>query len=119
MNKRGRLIIISAPSGTGKTTVIHRFLVKNPNMIHSVSCTTRPKRPNEIDGKDYHFISLTTFKEGITGNQFAEWAHVHDHYYGTPKEILESWLREGREVLLDVDVVGGTHLKKIYRDQAV
>lgn len=115
----GRLIIIAAPSGTGKTTVIHRFLSTNPNTIHSVSCTTRPIRPNEVDGRDYHFIDDVTFKKWISEGKFAEYCPVHDHIYGTPKEPLDKWLSEGKDVLLDLDVVGALKLKKLYGDKAI
>lgn len=116
---KGRLIIISAPSGTGKTSVIQRLLKKHPTMIHSVSWTTRPKRQQEIDGQDYHFIDEATFKQGMATGTFAEWAEVHNGYYGTPKEPLERWLQEGRDVLLDLDVQGGLNLKKLYSTQAL
>lgn len=115
----GRLIIISAPSGTGKTSVIRRLLVRHPNMIHSVSWTTRPKRSDEIDGKDYHFVSAQKFAGGVQAGNLAEWAEVHNARYGTPKEPLEQWLAEGKDVLLDLDVQGGLNLKKLYADRAV
>lgn len=117
--KPGRLIIISAPSGTGKTSVIQRLLNKHSLMIHSVSWTTRPKRNQEIDGQDYHFITEADFKRGIAEGVFAEWAHVHNCYYGTPQAPLERWLQEGRDVLLDLDVQGGLNLKKSYAHQAI
>ncbi len=88
-------------------------------MIHSVSWTTRSRRPQEIDAKDYHFVSPAAFKKGIQENGFAEWAQVHDAHYGTPKAPLEKWLKEGREVLLDLDVQGAMNLKKIFAKQAV
>jgi|SRR3989338_2997625 len=117
--KQGRLIIISAPSGTGKTSVIQRFLVKHPNMIHSVSCTTRPQRITETNGKDYHFIDAATFQKWIQEGKLAEWADVHNYRYGTPKEPLDEALSIGKNVLLDLDVVGGMNLKKMYQDRAV
>lgn len=117
--KKGRLIIISAPSGTGKTSVIQRLLKKYPNMIHSVSWTTRERRPQEIEGQDYHFTTKTTFQKGIGEGVFAEWAKVHQSFYGTPKGALEEWLKRERDVLLDIDVQGGMNLKKMYQDQAV
>lgn len=116
---KGRLVIISAPSGTGKTSVIHHLLARHPNMIHSVSWTTRPKRSQEIDGKDYHFISEAEFRRGIKQGALAEWAEVHHAYYGTPKQPLETWLRVGRDVLLDLDVQGGMNLKKRYAEHSV
>lgn len=116
---QGRLIIISAPSGTGKTSVIQRLLKRHPQMIHSVSWTTRAKRPQEADGKDYHFVAEAYFKKGIQENAFAEWAQVHSAYYGTPKAPLEKWLKEKREVLLDLDVNGAMNLKKLFGPQAL
>jgi len=113
------LVIIAAPSGTGKTTVIRRFLEAHPDMVHSVSCTTRPPRRGESDGRDYHFISRREFEEGISDGRFAEWAEVHGHLYGTPKEPLERWLSEGKKVLLDLDVVGSLKLKSIYKERAI
>ncbi|MDO8528102.1 MAG: guanylate kinase [Deltaproteobacteria bacterium] len=116
---KGQLIIISAPSGTGKTSVIRRFLATHSNMLHSISCTTRPMRTGEIDGKDYHFIDEETFKKRIAQNEFAEWANVHNWFYGTLKAPLEQALKEGKEVLLDLDVQGGMALKKIFQGKAV
>ena len=112
--KRGCLVIISAPSGTGKTSVIQKLLERNPKMVHSVSCTTRSKRAGEVDGKDYHFISRQEYQKRIAENRFAEWAQVHDFFYGTPKEPLQKWLQQGVAVLLPIDVQGGMALKKLF-----
>jgi guanylate kinase len=117
--KKGRLIIISAPSGAGKTSVIRRFLASHPNMVHSISCTTRPKRGDEVDGRYYHFMSDHAFRSGIENGRFAEWAEVHGHLYGTPIEPIEAALRSGKDVLLDLDVVGGLRLKGLYKERAV
>ncbi|MFH0799529.1 MAG: guanylate kinase [Pseudomonadota bacterium] len=119
MKRKGRLIIVTAPSGTGKTSVIHRFLSAHPDMIHSVSCTTRPIRKGEVDGRDYHFIDREEFSKGIDDGKFAEWAEVHNNFYGTPNAPLEAWLAAGTDVLLDVDVVGSLSLKKIYGGRAI
>jgi guanylate kinase len=119
MTPRGHLIIIAAPSGTGKTSVIRRFLATHPQMIHSVSCTTRPMRVGDVDGRDYHFIDEATFRRWIAEGRFAEWAEVHDHLYGTPREPLDAALAAGTEVLLDLDVVGSLNLKKMYGDRAI
>ncbi|MDO8494030.1 MAG: guanylate kinase [Deltaproteobacteria bacterium] len=116
---RGCLVIISAPSGTGKTTVIQRLLEKNQRMVHSVSCTTRARRPQETDGKDYHFLSVEEFQKGIRENRFAEWAEVHGSFYGTPKEPIERWLSAGVTVLLPIDVQGGMNLKNLYPRAAI
>lgn len=119
MKDKGRLIIISSPSGGGKTSVIAHFLKTHPNVVHSISCTTRPARPGEKDGQYYHHISHEDFQDGIKKGKFAEWAEVHDNLYGTPKEPIERWLNEGKDVLLDVDVVGGMNLKGLYKERAV
>ena len=119
MARKPRLIIIAAPSGTGKTTVIRRFLETHPDMVHSVSCTTRPMRPGDVEGRDYYFIDQKEFEDGIKKNKFAEWAEVHSHLYGTPKEPLDRWLKQNKDILLDVDVIGSLNLKKIYGKQAI
>lgn len=118
-NKRGKLIVISAPSGAGKTTVIRCLTAKHPEMVHSISCTTRPPRPDSMDRRDYTFTDKKKFKRWIEEGRFAEWAEVHDHLYGTPREPLDEWILDGVDVLLDVDVVGGINLKKLYKDDAV
>lgn len=116
---QGRLLIISAPSGTGKTSVIQKLLVRHPAMIHSISWTTRSMRAQEKDGKDYHFKDEALFKKGVEDGIFAEWAHVHDCYYGTPKAVLDGWLKEKKNVLLDLDVQGAMNLKRLYGARAV
>ena len=117
--ERGRLIIISAPSGGGKTSVIHFLTSKFPDLIHSISHTTRPKRPGKVDEGYYHFVDMESFREGIRKDLYAEWAEVHDNLYGTPKEPLERALNEKKDILLDVDIVGGMKLKALYGDRAV
>ena len=111
---QGRLVIISAPSGTGKTSVIQKLLKQHLHRIHSVSCTTRALRGAEKEGIDYHFISEKKFKQMIHDNEFAEWAEVHGCFYGTPKTPLEKWLSEGLDVILDLDVQGGMRLKNLF-----
>ncbi|PIR16879.1 MAG: guanylate kinase [Deltaproteobacteria bacterium CG11_big_fil_rev_8_21_14_0_20_49_13] len=115
----GRLIIIASPSGGGKTSVIKRFLGSHPNIVHSISCTTRPARRGETNGKYYQYLDRLTFEAGIKAGQFAEWAEVHNNLYGTPKEPLDIWLSEGKDVVLDLDVVGSLNLKKLYGNRAV
>lgn len=119
MIRQGRLIIITAPSGTGKTSVIRKLLSIHLQMVHSVSWTTRPIRPGEVKGRDYCFIDEEAFRKGIANDRFAEWAEVHGHFYGTPRGPLNEWLKEGRDVLLDVDVVGCLNLKREYGDVAI
>lgn len=115
----GRLIVIAAPSGGGKTTVIKHLQARHPEMVHSISCTTRPKRPGEVDGKYYHHLNRTTFEDGLKNSRFVEWAAVHDNLYGTPKEPLDNWLAQGKDVLLDLDVVGSLNIKKIYGPRSI
>lgn len=119
--KKGKLIIFSAPSGSGKTTLVHHLL-KQPelNLAFSVSATSREKRPNETDGKDYYFISTTDFKREIDEDAFVEWEEVYkDNYYGTLKSEVERLLNEGKNVIFDIDVVGGLNIKKQYPENSL
>lgn len=113
------LIVISAPSGTGKTTIIERLLTYFPNLTYSISVATREKRKGEVEGKDYVFIDVEEFLRRVEREEFAEWAKVHGNYYGTPKELLQDLLTCGKDVLLDVDVQGGIQLKKGYGKEVV
>jgi guanylate kinase len=115
-SKKGKVIVISAPSGTGKSTVCRLLLKKIKNLKYSVSVTTRQKRKFEKDGKDYFFVTKDEFKKMVKNNYFIEWQKVHNNYYGTPKEFIEKNLNKGYNVLLDIDVKGGKTLKKIYPD---
>lgn len=108
--KTGRLFILSAPSGTGKTTLCRRILSAFPDICYSVSFTTRPPRNGETEGKDYHFISRQEFERMIRENRWAEWAKVHGNYYGTSADLLEEDLSKGRDVLLDIDVNGARQI---------
>ena len=108
------LIIISAPSGTGKTTLCKSIRKIFPEIDWSISYTTRFRRPNEIDGKDYNFISRDTFNELIKDNKLAEWENVHDSLYGTAKKTLNDIIKENKFLLLELDVKGAVELKKIY-----
>jgi guanylate kinase len=111
---RGLLFVISAPSGVGKTTLIQRILSERPDLRFSVSCTTRPPRPGEVPGKDYHFLSDDEFDSGIESGRFLEWAGVHDRRYGTDGEQIENWLCGGTDVLLDIDVQGALQVRCSY-----
>jgi guanylate kinase len=112
--KKGLVIVVSAPSGAGKTTLCGRLFSAMPGTRFSVSCTTRAPRPGEIDGKDYFFVSEKTFKSMIAGKEFVEWAQVHGNYYGTPKKHLVNSINKGTDVVLDVDVQGGLAIKKLF-----
>jgi len=102
------LIVISAPSGGGKTTLCQQLLSRHPEMTRAVTCTTRAPRPGEIDGRDYFFIDEAEFARRIEAGAFLEHARVFDHSYGTPKPQVLDTLRQGRDVLLNIDVQGAT-----------
>ena len=99
-------VILSSPSGGGKTTIAHQLLAKRQDVGYSVSCTTRPPRDGEVDGRDYHFRSLESFRGGQAAGEFAESAEVHGHLYGTLRAEVERVLSQGRHVIMDIDVQG-------------
>ena len=109
---KGLLIVISAPSGTGKTTLTHMLLKAFPNMEFSVSYTTRKPRPGEVNGKDYFFVDRDTFERMIEEGDFLEWAEVYGNLYGTSKSQVLKALNEGKDVLLDIDTQGALQVKK-------
>jgi guanylate kinase len=117
---RGYLVVISAPSGGGKTTVIRRLLEnREPDFMYSVSATTRAPRQNEQHGRDYYFLSTEEFIARIHEGGFIEWAEVHGNLYGTPKEPVENWMRAGKFVFMDIDVQGGINVKQQYGAGAI
>jgi guanylate kinase len=119
-NKEGRLVIFSAPSGAGKTTIVKVLLQSNLNLEFSISAASRTKRPNEVDGKDYYFMSADEFRERIANNEFLEWEEVYtDHFYGTLKSEVDRIWSKGRHVIFDVDVKGGLNIKRIYTEKAL
>lgn len=109
---RGLLIVISAPSGTGKTTLSHMLLKAFPDMDFSISYTTRKPRIGEVNGKDYFFIDRETFKRMIKEGDFLEWATVYGHLYGTSKSQVTEALKDGKNILLDIDTQGALNVKK-------
>ena len=106
------LLVVSAPSGAGKTTLCKRLLEDVPGLVYSVSCTTRPPRGHEVDGEDYHFMDTGKFLQGVEQGAFLEYAEVHGHWYGTPAAMIEAELAAGRSVLLDVDVQGALLIRR-------
>lgn len=116
----GKCLIFSAPSGAGKTTLVHYLLRQIENLEFSISATSRAPRGREIDGVDYHFLSLDEFKKRISENEFIEWEEVYkDNFYGTLKtEVQRAW-RQGKTVVFDVDAEGGINLKKIFGTNAL
>lgn len=113
-SRRGSIIAVSAPSGTGKTTIIKNVLIEFPELVFSVSATTRKKREDEVQGKDYFFLTEDEFKEKIRNNEFVEWESFFGNYYGTFKSYIDDNINAGKHVLLEVDVKGALSLKKIY-----
>ena len=114
MNRRGLPVVISAPSGTGKTTIIREILKQRSDLVFSVSATTRKPRPGEVDGIHYWFISRAEFKHGLDEGRFVEWEEIHDEFYGTEALTFEQTLADGRHVLLDLDVNGGERMKEVH-----
>jgi guanylate kinase len=113
---RGNLFIVSAPSGAGKTTLCTTVLSLLPNLCFSVSYTTRPSRPGEINDRDYTFISRKDFESMTAKGEFVEWAEVHGELYGTSRERIETLIESGRDVILDIDTQGALQIKKKYKD---
>lgn len=119
MNK-GKLLIFSAPSGSGKTTLVNHLMSEIPNLAFSVSATTRAPRGEEQNGVEYYFMSLEEFQQRVENDEFLEWQEVYPgRCYGTLKAVVEKMQEEGMHVAFDVDVVGGTNIKKFYGDEAL
>ncbi len=120
-NNTGKLIIFSAPSGSGKTTIVHHLVsMEDLNLDFSVSACTRKKRAGEIDGKDYYFLTVDQFRMRIDDNAFVEWEEVYKNiYYGTLKSELERIWDDGKNVVFDVDVMGGLNLKRQFGEKAL
>lgn len=116
---RGNLFIISAPSGTGKTTILKKVMAQLPGLAFSVSHTTRAPRPGEQDGTDYHFVDRDTFQAMQARGVFLEWAEVHGNLYGTSKELVDEHLAAGTDIILDIDVQGARQIREKNTHQAV
>jgi guanylate kinase len=117
--RRGFLVVVSAPSGGGKTTLVKAALAADPELSLSVSCTTRPARKGEVDGRDYFFVGGDDFARRRDAEEFVEWAEVFDHAYATPRAPLDAAIAAGRDVLLDVDIQGARSIKRVYPADAV
>ncbi|MCK9640591.1 MAG: guanylate kinase [Prolixibacteraceae bacterium] len=118
--KEGKIIIFSAPSGAGKTTIVKHLLSRHPDFAFSVSATSRKPRGTEVNGVDYFFISVEEFKSKILNNEFLEWQEVYpDNFYGSLKSEVDRILKNGKNILFDVDVVGGSNIKKHYGNRAL
>ncbi len=118
--KEGKIIIFSAPSGAGKTTIVRHLLSTDHNFNFSVSATSRKPRGSEVDGVDYYFMTAEAFKTKIANDEFLEWQEVYpDNFYGSLKSEVERILGSGKNILFDVDVVGGSNIKKYYGDRAL
>ena len=117
--RRGLLIVLSSPSGAGKSTISRNLMADDPTITMSISATTRPRRPGETDDVDYHFVDEKEFQRLIDADEFAEWAYVFDHRYGSPKEPIKEALREGRDTLFDIDWQGTQQLEYAFRTDLV
>lgn len=117
--ERGILLVVSSPSGAGKTTLCHRLMEEFPRIRFSVSYTTRPRREGERDGVDYVFVNDATFDRMVEDKAFAEWARVHGHRYGTARQTVTENLDNGRDILFDIDWQGGQQLISKYPDETV
>ena len=116
----GKCVIFSAPSGAGKTTIVHHLLGQNLGLAFSVSACSRDPRPNETNGKDYYFLGVEGFKKAVENGEFIEWEEVYtNNFYGTLRSELERIWNEGKAVIFDVDVVGGLNIKRIFGDKAL
>jgi guanylate kinase len=113
--RKGMIIIVSAPSGAGKTSIADAVIKNDKNIVYSISTTTRAPRKGERNGREYFFVDDKTFKTMIKQKKFAEWAQVHGHYYGTSEKSLEGTINKGKDILLDIDVQGALKIKKQYK----
>ncbi len=119
LSRRGLMLVISSPSGAGKSSLSRRLIAEHPRLELSVSCTTRAPRPGETDGVEYHFVTPARFAELVAEDAFLEWADVHDHRYGTLRAPVMAALAAGRDVLFDIDWQGGRQITARARDDVV
>ncbi len=117
--REGLLFVVSAPSGAGKTTLCRAVTDSLEDVRHSISFTTRKPRPGETDGRDYYFVTEDRFRDMIRAGDFAEWAEVHAHLYGTSRRVLDDMRGEGIDVILDIDTQGAKQIRKKYENEAV
>ena len=110
LQRRGLMFVLSSPSGAGKTTIARKLLAEDDEIAMSVSFTTRPKRPGEVGGRDYHFVTKDEFDRMVEAEEFLEWAEVFGHHYGTPKAQIKAGLKEGQDFLFDIDWQGTQQL---------
>ncbi|WP_320006015.1 guanylate kinase [Maridesulfovibrio sp.] len=114
--KKGQVLVLCAPSGTGKSTLVKKLREEFPQVGFSISCTTREPRAGEVEGEDYSFLSVEEFNEKLEAGEFAEWAEVHGNFYGTPKKPVEKMLFKGMDVLFDIDFQGCMQLMETMPD---
>jgi guanylate kinase len=116
---RGKLVVVSAPSGAGKTTIVKAILAKYPSLLFSISATTRPIRSGETEGRDYFFLPREEFERRITAGQLVEWEEIYGNLYGTLKSEVDKALSAGKTMLFDIDVKGAISIKRHYPSDAV
>ncbi|MBV8826582.1 MAG: guanylate kinase [Bradyrhizobiaceae bacterium] len=119
ITRRGMMLVLSSPSGAGKTTLSRMLLEAEPDIVMSVSVTTRPPRAGEVDGRDYHFIDAARFEAMKKGGELLEWAHVFGQSYGTPRHPVDKAIAHGRDVLFDIDWQGTQKLRELARSDLV
>lgn len=119
VQRRGLLLLVSSPSGAGKTSLSRRLVADHDDLVLSISATTRAPRPGEEEGREYFFVTPERFEEMAGGGQLLEWAHVHDNRYGTPRAPVEAALAAGRDVLFDIDWQGAAQVRKAMPEDSV
>ncbi|MBN1822827.1 MAG: guanylate kinase [Endomicrobiales bacterium] len=119
MKRKGIIFVVSAPSGAGKSTLSGHVVARIPDLKYSISCTTRAPRPGEKNGVHYFFVTKGRFSGMVKKGEFLEWAKVHGHMYGTPKSYISKCVKNGKDIILDIDVQGGLNVRKIYPDSVM